>query len=177
MFAGKDFSGGISFALDIKPDNLADWTRIFQFYAPAAQETGEGDLYATQGVTATGFWESLTVQQMGLGNYQCVTPGVWHTFVFTVSPTQLCIYLDGALKTAANDTGSTLSGLLSHLDCFTQNYLGYSRFEDNDYAGLLKNFRIYDKALSPSEAAQVGTTPSARLYWGSLLLADSQEET
>lgn len=177
LFAGKDFSGGISFALDIKPDNLADWTRIFQFYAPAAQETGEGDLYATQGVTATGFWESLTVQQMGLGNYQCVTPGVWHTFVFTVSPTQLCIYLDGALKTAANDTGSTLSGLLSHLDCFTQNYLGYSRFEDNDYAGLLKNFRIYDKALSPSEAAQVGTAPSARLYWGSLLLADSQEET
>lgn len=175
LFAGRDFSQGISFALDIKPDALGDWTRIFQFYAPAEEGQGEGDLYATQGVTATGYWEESLVQQMGYGNYQCITPGVWHTFVFTVSPSQLYIYLDGSLKTTASDTGSTLSALLSHLDCFTQNYLGYSRFEDADYAGLLRNFRIYHKALSSAEVSQIHAAPSARLYWGELLLADSQE--
>lgn len=175
LFAGKDFSNGISVAVDLKPDSSIPGSSIFQFYAPSTQETAAGELYATQGVTAAASWAGTAVQQTG-ANTQCVSAGSWHTFVLTLSPTQLSIYVDGTLQTSASHTGAALSGLLSHLDGFTQNYLGYSRAQEQDYAGLLKNFRIYEKALSASEVAQISTIPSARLYWGSLLLADSQED-
>lgn len=167
LFSESDYSDGVSFSIDIKPDTLADWTSIFRFYDSA----NGGDLYATQGVTVTGYWNSTTVQQMGYGNYQCVTAGTWHSFVFTVSPTQLKVYVDGALKTTATDSGSTLKNLLANLGTFTTNWLGNSRFSDNDFAGLMRNFKIYSKELSAAEVAQVGTNPSVSLYWGSTLLA------
>ena len=175
LFARKDFSNGISFVVDLKPDNFQAGAHIFQFRALASGSGVQGELYATQGSTAVGLWESETIQQAG-GSDQGVPAGSWHTYVFTVSSSQLCTYVDGTLCTTAKDTGATLRNLLSHLDRFNQNYLGYSPAGDNDYAGLLKNFRIYDKALSATEAAQINNSASARLYWGSLLLADSQEE-
>lgn len=169
LFADADYSNGISFSIEIKPNALADWTRIFQFYDP----TTAGDFYATQGVTTTGYYNSTTIQQMGYGNYQCVTAGVWHTFIFTVSPSELKIYVDGDLKTTATDSGSTLSSLLAGLSGFTQNYLGNSLYADDDFAGLMRNFKMYNKSLSATEIGQLDTTPSVALYWGTVELASS----
>ena len=166
LFSGEDYSGGLTVSLEICPDVYADWTRLFQFYAPPTETQTEGDLYATQGVTVTGFWNNTQIQQMGYGNYRVITPGVWHQIAFVVSPSALMLYVDGQLVTTAADTGSTLSGILSNLSRFTQNWIGNSRFEDDDFSGKIRAFRIFAKALSQEEVQQIGGEVTWKLYWG-----------
>lgn len=173
QFSQADYSTGVTFAIDLKPTALADWTRIFQFYKPGTTAT-EGDLYATQGVTITGFWNGITAQQMGYGNYQCVTPNVWHTFVFACDRSAMRVYVDGSLKTTASNS-AVMTPLLNHLGEFTQNWIGNSRFSDADYGGLLKNFRIYNSALTTEQISKINTRPTTSLYWGSCLLATSED--
>ena len=72
------------------------------------------------------------------------------------------MYLDGVLIGQQPDT----TGLLSQLANVDQCYIGNSRFADNDYAGLVKNFRIYDKALSAAEIGQLGQEATWKLYYG-----------
>ena len=170
LFAGIDPSQGISLAVEVKPDRGETASRIFQ----CAASDSAGELYATQGGAAGAAWGGVTLQPTG--SSQALTPGQWHTLVLTVSQSRLCLYADGTLTCSANESGDALSQLLAHLGELTQNHLGYSPQGAADYAGLLKNLRIYAKALSAAEAGLVGTTPSAKLYWGSLLLASSQEE-
>ena len=86
-----------------------------------------------------------------------------------LSATELIVYLDGARIGSTNNTG----GLLAQLPYMDTNEIGNSRFADNDFAGLVKNFRVYDRALSQSELAKIGTGGGVKLYWGGTLLARS----
>ena len=166
LFSGEDYSNGLTVSLEVCPAVYADWTRLFQFYAPPTETQTEGDLYATQGVTVTGFWNNTQIQQMGYANYRIITPDVWHQIAFVVSPSALMMYVDGQLVTTATDTGTTLSGILANLSSFTQNWIGNSRFEDDDFSGKIRNFRIFAKALSQEEVQQIGGEVTWKLYWG-----------
>lgn len=176
LLSGMDFSGGITITLDLKPNATCtagngDWTRVFNLYKHAAHPTGtlEGELYVTQGLIATAYYNPITNQYLNASVANRVTAGSWHTLAVVLSTTELIVYLDGARIGSTNNTG----GLLAQLPYMDTNEIGNSRFADNDFAGLVKNFRVYDRALSQSELAKIGTGGGVKLYWGSTLLAQS----
>ena len=175
LLSGMNFANGITLALDLKPNATAaagngDWTRLINLYkhsnSPAG--TAEGELYLTQGLIATAYYDGVTDQYLDASKAALITAGTWHTVALTLGGGYLSVYLDGALVGQQPDT----TGLLSQLGNVDECYIGNSRFADNDYAGLVRNFRIYDKALSAAEIGQLGQETTWKLYYGA-----AQDET
>ncbi len=175
LLSGMNFANGITLALDLKPNATAaagngDWTRLINLYkhsnSPAG--TAEGELYLTQGLIATAYYDGVTAQYLDASKAALITAGTWHTVALTLGGGYLSVYLDGALVGQQPDTTSLLSQLANVDQC----YIGNSRFADNDYAGLVRNFRIYDKALSAAEIGQLGQETTWKLYYGA-----AQDET
>lgn len=175
LLSGMNFANGITLALDLKPNATAaagngDWTRLINLYKHSNSPTGtaEGELYLTQGVIATAYYDGVTAQYLDASKAGLITAGAWHTVALTLGGGYLSVYLDGALVGQQPDTTSLLSQLANVDQC----YIGNSRFADNDYAGLVKNFRIYDKALSAAEIGQLSQASTWKLYYGA-----AQDET
>ena len=175
LLSGMNFANGITLALDLKPNATAaagngDWTRLINLYkhsnSPAG--TAEGELYLTQGLIATAYYDGVTAQYLDASKAALITAEAWHTVALTLGGGYLSVYLDGALVGQQPDT----TGLLSQLANVDECYIGNSRFADNDYAGLVRNFRIYDKALSAAEIGQLGQETTWKLYYGA-----AQDET
>lgn len=169
LLSGMSFSDGITLALDLKPNTTAaagngDWTRLINLYkhgnSPAG--TAEGELYLTQGLIATAYYDGVTAQYLDASKAGLITAGAWHTVALTLGGGYLSVYLDGALVGQRPDT----TGLLSQLANVDANEIGNSRFADNDYAGLVRNFRIYDKALSAAEIGRLNQASTWKLYYG-----------
>lgn len=169
LLSGMSFSDGITLALDLKPNTTAaagngDWTRLINLYKHGNSPTGtaEGELYVTQGLIATAYYDNVTAQYLDVSKAGLITAGAWHTVALTLGGGYLSVYLDGVLIGQQPDT----TGLLSQLANVDECYIGNSRFADNDYAGLVRNFRIYDKALSAAEIGQLGQEATWKLYYG-----------
>lgn len=169
LLSGMSFAGGITLALDLKPNTTAaagngDWTRLINLYKHGNSPTGtaEGELYVTQGLIATAYYDNVTAQYLDVSKAGLITAGAWHTVALTLGGGYLSVYLDGVLIGQQPDT----TGLLSQLANVDANEIGNSRFADNDYAGLVRNFRIYDKALSAAEIGQLGQEATWKLYYG-----------
>ena len=177
LFRGMDFPNGFTITLDLKPNTTCaagngDWVRLVQFFKPSnvpSGSGGEGDLYLSQGLIATAAYNGVTSQYLDASKAALVTSSQWHRVAMTLGNGFLSVYLDGELIGQQLDT----SNLLSQLPNFAQNYIGNSIRPDNDFAGLVKNFRVYDRALNQSELAKIGTGGGVKLYWGSTLLAQS----
>lgn len=175
LLSGMSFSDGITLALDLKPNTTAaagngDWTRLINLYKHGNSPTGtaEGELYVTQGLIATAYYDNVTAQYLDVSKAGLITAGAWHAVALTLGGGYLSVYLDGVLIGQQPDT----TGLLSQLANADQCYIGNSRFADNDYAGLVRNFRIYDKALSAAEIGQLSQASTWKLYYGA-----AQDET
>ena len=85
----------------------------------------------------------------GIGN------NTWSDVVVTVSGDMATLYRDGVLT--AQNTGMTLKA--SGLGNTTQNYLAKSLYSNDPYfKGNINDFRIYNKALSPSEITALHST-------------------
>lgn len=169
LLSGMSFSDGITLALDLKPNTTAaagngDWTRLINLYKHGNSPTGtaEGELYVTQGLIATAYYDNVTAQYLDVSKAGLITAGAWHTVALTLGGGYLSVYLDGVL--IGQQPGTT--GLLSQLANVDANEIGNSRFADNDYAGLVRNFRIYDKALSAAEIGRLNQASTWKLYYG-----------
>ena len=169
LLSGMSFADGITLALDLKPNTTAaagngDWTRLINLYKHGNSPTGtaEGELYVTQGLIATAYYDNVTAQYLDVSKAGLITAGAWHTVALTLGGGYLSVYLDGVLIGQQPDT----TGLLSQLANVDANEIGNSRFADNDYAGLVRNFRIYDKALSAAEIGRLSQASTWKLYYG-----------
>lgn len=84
--------------------------------------------------------------------------GVWHHVAVTLSNTIGVLYLDGV----AIATNSNLTIEPADMGNTTQNTIGQSQFSgDPHLVGSVDDFRIYGRALSPSEVAALVTGSSA----------------
>lgn len=169
LLSGMSFSNGITLAVDLKPSATAaagngDWTRLINLYkhsnSPAG--TAEGELYLTQGLIATAYYDGVTDQYLDASKAALITAGTWHTVAVVLSATELIVYLDGTRIGSVNNTGN----LLEQLPYMDTNEIGNSRFADKDFSGLLRNFRIYDKAMSAAEIGQLNQASTWKLYYG-----------
>jgi hypothetical protein len=88
-----------------------------------------------------------------LGINQPIPVSTWTHFALTWTSEQVKVYLNGELVAQTTTHGGVKPGDLGNTG---QNYLGRSQFETDPYfEGLLDEFRIYDRALSDSDVAEL----------------------
>ena len=162
---GINFSNGATFVIRCKPDKAVsagngDWTRIFNFYkhASSAPNDGEGEVYLTQGLIGTWYYNAQSVQYLDTSVAGTLTANQWHTVALVIEPVQpdntqvkVSVFVD--YRTIGSTQGVfTGTDWLNKVD---QNWIGASRFDDDDFTGMVKDFRVYNKALSDSELTNV----------------------
>lgn len=90
---GINFSNGATFVIRCKPDKAVsagngDWTRIFNFYkhASSAPNDGEGEVYLTQGLIGTWYYNAQSVQYLDTSVAGTLTANQWHTVALVIEP-------------------------------------------------------------------------------------------
>ena len=173
---GINFSNGATFVIRCKPDKAVsagngDWTRIFNFYkhASSAPNDGEGEVYLTQGLIGTWYYNAQSVQYLDTSVAGTLTANQWHTVALVIEPikpdnahVKVSVFVD--YRTIGSTQGVfTGTNWLNKVD---QNWIGASRFDDDDFTGMVKDFRVYNKALSDSELTNVmNSNFKWRLRW------------
>lgn len=165
LLDGIDFSNGATFVIRCKPDKTVsagngDWTRIFNFYKhPTSNPSdGEGEVYLTQGLIGTWYYNAQSVQYLDASVAGTLTANQWHTVALVIEPikpdnthVKVSVFVD--YRTIGSTQGVfTGTDWLNKVD---QNWIGASRFDDDDFTGMVKDFRVYNKALSDSELTNV----------------------
>ena len=165
LLEGIDFSNGATFVIRCKPDKAVsagngDWTRIFNFYkhASSAPNDGEGEVYLTQGLIGTWYYNAQSVQYLDASVAGTLAANQWHTVALVIEPikpdnthVKVSVFVD--YRTIGSTQGVfTGTDWLNKVD---QNWIGASRFDDDDFTGMVKDFRVYNKALSDSELTNV----------------------
>ncbi|SDC89628.1 family 43 glycosylhydrolase [Nocardioides lianchengensis] len=131
---------------------------------PATSSTGTGYLMASgngfRAATTPGNWsgEKVTARTSG-GN---LARGVWKTVTYTQTGTTGTLYEDG-VQVGQNTAVSVLPSAIGN-GTTTNNVLGESNYAaDNTLKGKVKNFRIYSRALSAGEVADISLTDANRV--------------
>jgi len=132
-----DFGSGTGSYMFLTPDSGTNTCR-FAFKTPAS---GSKEQIVECPMLPTGVWKHVAVSKQGR----------------TVS-----LYIDGVQ--VAQNTG--ISSAASDLGVSTQNWIGRSQYGSDPYLdGLVSDFRIYNRAMSSSELAALGSggTPASTL--------------
>lgn len=176
LLEGVDFSNGATFVIRCRPDKTAsagsgDWTRLINFYKhpSSAPNDGEGEVYLTQGLIGTWYYNAQSVQYLDASVAGTLAANQWHTVALVIEPikpdnthVKVSVFVD--YRTIGSTQGVfTGTDWLNKVD---QNWIGASRFDDDDFTGMVKDFRVYNKALSDSELTNVmGSNFKWRLRW------------
>ena len=131
---------------------------------PATSASGTGYLMASgngfRAAATPGNWSGEKVTQPS--PTRNLARGVWKTVTYTQTGTTGTLYEDGAQvgqNTAVTVLPSQIGGGTT-----TNNVLGESNYAtDNSLKGKVKNFRIYNRALTASEVASISLTDANRV--------------
>jgi hypothetical protein len=127
-----------------KVDVSATWARVFDF------GSGTTNYMFLTPRASNGFvrYEIVTggVTQQ-INSTVAIATGGWRHFAVTLSGTTGILYVDGV--EIGRNTAMTLKP--ASLGNTTQNWIGKSQWNDPLLKGMVDEFRIYSKALSPSE--------------------------
>ncbi|WP_291053373.1 family 43 glycosylhydrolase [Herbiconiux sp.] len=137
---------------------------VFGLGNPATSSSGTGYLFATgntyrAGIT-TGNWSGEQV----VGSDANLARDTWKTLTYTLDDASdtARLYLDGAevaVKTGVTVKPGELGGGTT-----TANYIGRSNYASDRYlAGSVRDFRLYDTALSATEVAALQPSDEVRL--------------
>lgn len=131
---------------------------------PATSASGTGYLFASgngfrAGITPSNWaGEKVTARTSG-GN---LARGVWKSVTYTQTGTTGTLFEDG-VQVGQNTAVTVLPKALGN-GTTTRNVLGESNYAaDNTLKGSVRNFRVYDRALSSSEVAAISLTDAARV--------------
>lgn len=161
LLAGVD-ALTVDFDVWVDPSLSGNWF-MYNLGNTAVYPNGTGYLFTTN--DAQGRFRS-TIAEAGFATEQStsrvgkVAAGVWKHVTYTVTggapgaPGSARLYEDGALV-ASSDAITTRPSLLGTPDGRTTlNQLGRSAYAgDNSFKGRLRDFRLYDRALTASESA------------------------
>jgi beta-xylosidase len=130
--------------------------------ATSAAGTGylmaSGNAFRAAATTTNWSGEKVTSRTSG-GN---LARGVWKTVTYTQTGTTGTLYEDGAQ--VGQSTGVTVLPSAIGNGTTTNNLLGESSYAaDNTLKGRLRNFRVYDRALSAAEVSAISLTDDNRL--------------
>ncbi|GAB2978858.1 hypothetical protein GCM10027184_31590 [Saccharothrix stipae] len=119
---------------------------------------GDGYLFTTgnayRSSIATGNWS--TEQTVTAG--RDLARGVWKTLTYTLGGGTAVLYEDGV--EVARKTGVTITPAMIGGGSTTANYIGRSVYSGDRYLkGAVRDFRLYDRALTAAEAHELGFVP------------------
>jgi beta-xylosidase len=130
----------------------------------ASSGSGTGYLFASgngfrAGITTTNWSGEKVTAKTPAGN---LARGVWKTVTYTQTGTVGTLYEDG-VQVGQNTAVTVLPSAIGN-GTTTNNLLGESNYaSDNSLKGNLKNFRIYDRALTAAEVSTISLTDANRL--------------
>jgi beta-xylosidase len=130
----------------------------------ATSGSGTGYLFASgnafrAGITTTNWSGEKVTAKTPSGN---LARGVWKTVTYTQTGTTGTLYEDG-VQVGQNTSVTVLPSQIGN-GSTTNNLLGKSNYAaDRTLKGKLRNFRIYDRALSAAEVASISLTDAARV--------------
>jgi beta-xylosidase len=142
--------------------NAAQTTPYFVYgFGNTTDWYGDGYLFATGNAfragIASGNWSTEQVSASGHN----LARGGWKHIAYTQTGGTAVLYEDGV--EVARNTGVTITPASIGGGTTTANYLGKSNYtSDKLLNGRLRDFRLYDRALSESEVAELATTASTQ---------------
>ncbi len=146
-----DFNGsqqyanlGQSFLIDgNKPRTIELWSRVDLFNNGGLFQAGKATNGADFSLRTLGTDDRFRMQQFGPADFDFTYPGVkggWHHYVAVRSGGTTTVYIDG------NNAGSETSAISTQL-----NNVFLGRWQGRYLTGAVKEFRVWDKALSLSD--------------------------
>jgi len=145
----------VTIALDVRIDVDQKTPYFLYGLGNSASGVGDGYLFTTgngyRTSIATGNW-STEQTVSGPGN---LDRGVWRHLTYTLAGGTAVLYSDGV--EVARNTGVTITPGAIGAGTTTANYLGRSQYSgDNYFKGSMRDFRIYDHALTADEVRVLG---------------------
>lgn len=131
---------------------------------PASSSSGTGYLFTTGNAYRAAITPGNWSGEQNLTSGQNLTRGVWKTLTYTLddATNTARLYLDGvqvAQNTNVTVTPGSIGGGVT-----TANYIGRSNYDaDRRLAGSVRDFRIYDSALSAEAVAALHPTDATKL--------------
>lgn len=160
-------------AVTVSADVYVDSTQntpyfLFGLGNTARDGTGDGYLFATGGTETSGFRSAIATgnwtTEQGAQSAVGLARGRWATVTVTVGNGSEVLYLDGTAVAHSDNVTITPSDIGN--GSTAQNYLGRSDYAADQYfKGLMKNVRLYNRALTAPEVAALSsaTIRSVRL--------------
>ncbi|MBK3634331.1 family 43 glycosylhydrolase [Streptomyces sp. MBT97] len=146
----------ISVAMDVRIDAAQSTPYFLYGFGNSSGSNGNGYLFATgnslRTSIATGNWS--TEQNTRPADAHNLTRSVWKHLTYTQSGTTGVLYEDGV--EVARNTSVTITPGAVGSGITTANYLGKSVYSgDRLFKGDLRDFRVYDHALTASDVEQL----------------------
>ena len=176
---GKGCENGFTFSLKFKLDSEAgNYTRLFQF-SPIAFGAGAAPSYSSPDISVdlndqksfrtsifAGKGSNVEKDEKHSAIFDLLTAPdsmEWHELTAVYMTADAQFYMDGKkLSTSDSDTLSdTMKSLFGEgvLPSYTYNSIGHSVYMDNDLRACVDDIRLYDYALSASQAAKLPNDP------------------
>ncbi|MEW8506961.1 MAG: DUF4347 domain-containing protein, partial [Candidatus Thiodiazotropha sp.] len=167
------------------PDNAAtdfgagDFTVAFWFNSTYAGSTarlvgdmdgGDGYVFYTTGVGDITFQVTSGVDSVVLTSGG-LFDGDWHHVVGTVSGADWMLYIDNGLADSINDP------LVGNIDNFNTLRIGASSASHNEYDGLIDEVRLYNRAFTSTDVAELYIDANDSPVLDSAALSISEGET
>ncbi|WP_256252363.1 LamG domain-containing protein, partial [Streptomyces sp. yr375] len=122
---------------------------------------GNGYLFNTGNTLHTSITASDYLHEQKTGQATALARGAWKQVTYTQTGTTGIMYLDGvevARNTAVTVTPGSIGGGVT-----TADYIGRSLFSaDNYFKGKMRDFRVYDRALSAGEVVNRDNDPDVQ---------------
>ncbi|MDQ4051592.1 MAG: family 43 glycosylhydrolase [Actinomycetota bacterium] len=158
VLAGLD-SITISTEVYVEPTQASPYF-IWGLGNTATSASGTGYLFASgnafrAGITTTNWSGEKVTAKAPAGN---LARGVWKTVTYTQTGTVGTLYEDG-VQVGQNNAVTVLPSAIGN-GTTTNNLLGESNYaSDNSLKGKVRDFRIYNRALSAAEVSDIATEP------------------
>ncbi|WP_439423080.1 immunoglobulin-like domain-containing protein [Saccharothrix sp. HUAS TT10] len=146
----------VSIQVRIAPDQAAPY--FIYGLGNSSGAGGNGYLFTTGNAyrtsLATGNWSTEQTATAGRN----LARGVWKTLTYTLSGGTAVLYEDGV--EVARKTGVTTTPAMIGDGTTTANHIGRSVYSgDRHLKGAVRDFRLYDRALTAAEAHDLGFVP------------------
>ena len=155
-------SAGLSFACWFKANgNSGDYARIFDF------GNGEGYYNILMGFLYAGTQLFCAVYGNGTTNTNDITVyynaslsgNIWFHVVWTLNPNGVWkFYINGSLVNTITGTVNYYPAITTAIITRNSNYIGRSNWPNPYFNGKIDDFRVYNRVLSDSEAANIYST-------------------
>ena len=148
---------GFTIAAWVRPTAVSAWSRIFDFGTGTTNYMFLSPMAGAGGPVRFAIRTTAVAEQV-INGTAALTAGVWTHVAVTLSGSTGTLYVNGV----AVGTNNAMTLKPSSLGNTTQNYIGDSQFTaDPGFNGLVDEFQIYNRALTPEEVSTFATPPAA----------------